>query len=63
MCRRCFPMPRTVFGIDIEAEHLSIAQRTLPGASLALAFCETLPLATAAYDLVLSHEVLEHVRR
>jgi len=55
------PYGASVEGIDIEAEHLEIAARTVPGAALALAAAEALPYADGRFDLVLSHEVLEHV--
>lgn len=49
-------------GIDIEAEHLAIAARNAPDAHLQLAACEHLPYENNTIDLVLSHEVLEHVQ-
>jgi len=55
------PFATSVEGIDIEAEHLEIAARTVPDAALALAAAEALPYEAGRYDLVLSHEVLEHV--
>jgi hypothetical protein len=55
------PYADLVSGIDIEAEHLEIAAHNSPTAGLALAAAETLPYAGASIDLVLSHEVLEHV--
>ena len=55
------PYGASVEGIDIEAEHLEIAARTVPDATLALAAAEALPYADGRFDLVLSHEVLEHV--
>lgn len=50
-----------VHGIDIEAEHLGIARVNVPEAQYALAMGEKLPYADSSFDLVLSHEVLEHV--
>ncbi len=50
-----------VHGMDIEPEHLRLAVDNAPGAGLGLAVCEALPYADASFDLVLSHEVLEHV--
>ncbi len=50
-----------VCGIDIEAEHLGIALENVPDAHFQLAACEYLPYPTDYFDLVLSHEVLEHV--
>ena len=55
------PFATSVEGIDIEAEHLEIAARTAPDAALALAAAEALPYEAGRFDLVLSHEVLEHV--
>ena len=55
------PYADRVSGIDIEAEHLEIAAQNVPAAGLALAAAETLPYVDASIDLVLSHEVLEHV--
>lgn len=56
------PHARAVHGIDIEPEHLRVAVQNAPGAGLALAVCEALPHADASFDLILSHEVLEHVQ-
>ena len=51
-----------VHGIDIEGDHLRMAAANVPGAPLNLSQCEQLPYPDAAFDLVLSHEVLEHVQ-
>ena len=51
-----------VHGMDIEPEHLRLAVESVPGAGLGLAVCEALPYADASFDLILSHEVLEHVQ-
>ncbi len=51
-----------VCGIDIEAEHLGIAAENVPEAHFQLAACEALPYPTDYFDMVLSHEVLEHVQ-
>ncbi|MCS7087717.1 MAG: class I SAM-dependent methyltransferase [Thermoflexales bacterium] len=50
-----------VVGIDIEAEH--VRQGSAAGTrNLLVAAGEHLPFAEATFDVVLSHEVLEHVR-
>jgi SAM-dependent methyltransferase len=55
------PFAYDAAGIDIEWEHLEIAARNVPEAQLGLAACEALPYEASHFDLVLSHEVLEHV--
>ncbi len=55
------PFAQEVAGIDIEWEHLEIAAGNVPEAQLDLAACEALPYPQDSFDLVLSHEVLEHV--
>ncbi|MCS7054803.1 MAG: class I SAM-dependent methyltransferase [Thermoflexales bacterium] len=50
-----------VVGLDIEIGHVREGARR--GVSeLLVAACEALPFDSAAFDVVLSHEVLEHVR-
>ncbi|NJN82235.1 MAG: methyltransferase domain-containing protein [Caldilineaceae bacterium] len=56
------PYAEQVCGIDIEADHLALAVQNAPGAALQLAACERLPYSDDCFDLVLSHEVLEHVQ-
>ena len=50
-----------VHGMDIEGEHLRAAARNLPDAPLNLSQGEQLPYPDGSFDLILSHEVLEHV--
>ncbi len=59
--RALLPESRAVYGIDIEPEHLARAAAHTPQAHLQLAACEALPYPDGYFDLVLSHEVLEHV--
>jgi SAM-dependent methyltransferase len=56
------PYAELVCGIDIETEHLELAVEHAPGAQLQLAAAEQLPYASNFFDLVLSHEVIEHVQ-
>lgn len=55
------PHADLVAGIDIEWEHLTIAAQNAPTAQLEVAACEALPYPSGYFNLVLSHEVLEHV--
>lgn len=55
------PYSAMVCGFDVEAEHIRAAHEELPTAYLQLAACEYAPFANDSFDLVLSHEVLEHV--
>ena len=50
-----------VHGMDIEGEHLRAAARNVPDAPLNLSQGEQLPYPDGSFDLILSHEVLEHV--
>ncbi len=47
------------FGVEIEADRAHRAQQEIP--RIAQAVGETLPFVNACFDLVFSHEVLEHV--
>ncbi len=55
------PFADEVHGIDIEGDHLKLAVAGNPQAELQLAMGEALPYADDFFDLILSHEVLEHV--
>ncbi len=55
------PYAEEVWGIDIEPEHLNLAQDNVPDAAIQLAMCERLPYSSDSFDLTLSHEVIEHV--
>jgi len=48
-----------VYGVDIDPERVAIATRDLPNIQLAPA--ERLPFADGSFDVVLLHEVIEHV--
>ena len=50
-----------VHGMDIEGEHLRAAASNVPDAPLNLSQGEQLPYPDGSFDLILSHEVLEHV--
>jgi SAM-dependent methyltransferase len=50
-----------VHGLDIEAEHLALAAANVPAGRYTLGAGEQLPYPDGSFDLVLSHEVLEHV--
>ena len=50
-----------VHGMDIEGEHLWAAASNVPDAPLNLSQGEQLPYPDESFDLILSHEVLEHV--
>lgn len=51
-----------VWGLDVEHEHVAEAAANAPGAGLCQAAGEALPYPDAWFDLVLSHEVIEHVQ-
>jgi SAM-dependent methyltransferase len=51
-----------VWGLDVEHEHVMEAAANAPGAGLCQAAGEALPYPDDWFDLVLSHEVIEHVQ-
>ncbi|HSN76424.1 MAG TPA: class I SAM-dependent methyltransferase [Anaerolineae bacterium] len=51
-----------VWGLDVEHEHVVEAAANAPGAGLCQAAGEALPYPDDMFDLVLSHEVIEHVQ-
>lgn len=59
--RRLAPYCDRIVGLDIEAAYLRQARRLSSSLLLSRAACERLPWPDACFDLVLSHEVLEHV--
>ena len=50
-----------VWGLDIEHEHAIEAIHNAPGSGICQATGEYLPYPDGTFDLVLSHEVVEHV--
>jgi SAM-dependent methyltransferase len=56
------PYAEEIHGIDIEPEHLELAAKAVPQAKLQLAACEQLPYPANYFDVLLSHEVIEHVQ-
>lgn len=59
--RAVSPYAESVWGMDVEGEHLEIARHNSPDANLQQAVCEALPYPDEFFDCILSHEVLEHV--
>lgn len=57
--RRLREFSQRVAGIDVDAEHVIEGGKEVP--DLALAVGESLPFANGTFDIVLLHEVLEHV--
>lgn len=51
-----------VYGLDIEYDHVAQAADNAPAAALCQAAGEHLPFPDNTFDLVLSHEVIEHVQ-
>jgi SAM-dependent methyltransferase len=50
----------TAFGVDIDLDKLAQAAEELP--NLAQSVAESLPFADGSFDVILLHEVIEHVR-
>lgn len=55
------PYTDEIYGIDVEPDYLIQAAHNVPQAPIQQAVCEALPYADASFDLILNHEVLEHV--
>ena len=63
--RRLADLSAHVYGVDIDGERVRRGAQALgpaEGGGLAVAVSESLPFQDGAFDLVLLHEVLEHVR-
>jgi SAM-dependent methyltransferase len=60
--RALMPYADEVCGIDVEPEYLQRAVESVPDAHLKLSVCEKLPYADNYFDLILNHEVIEHVQ-
>lgn len=52
---------RTSHGVELEGDRAVLAAARAPRSSIVRAAGERLPYASACFDLILSHEVLEHV--
>jgi SAM-dependent methyltransferase len=59
--RALLPYAQTVYGTEVETDYLLQAVQTVPEAHLSLTPAEQLPFPENSFDLLLSHEVLEHV--
>lgn len=55
------PYTDEIVGIDVEPDYLMQAAHNVPQAPIQQAVCEALPYPDASFDLILNHEVLEHV--
>ena len=54
------PFGGKIFGLEYDFERASEAARNSP--RILNAACESLPLPSSTFDLILSHEVIEHVQ-
>lgn len=62
---RLAPLSGVIVGLEYDPERAQQAARRVaawPNAAVLCAAGEALPFATASFDFILSHEVLEHVR-
>jgi SAM-dependent methyltransferase len=55
------PSARQAHGVEFDPEHARAARSRAPSASVVRGSAEHLPYRDGAFDLALSHEVLEHV--
>lgn len=55
------PYADEVYGFDVEPDYLRQAAQNVPEAPIQQAVCEALPFGDDTFDLILNHEVLEHV--
>jgi SAM-dependent methyltransferase len=60
--RALLPYADEVHGFDVEADYLVEAAASYPTAHLQLGVGEHLPYPEASFDLILNHEVIEHVQ-
>jgi SAM-dependent methyltransferase len=64
LCAELFPGGRPEYhGVDLSAEEVAQARRSLPGRRFHVASAYELPFAGSSFDLVLACEVLEHLER
>ncbi len=56
------PYADEVHGFDVEADYLIEAAQDVPAAHLQLGVGERLPYPDNSFDLILNHEVIEHVQ-
>ena len=56
------PHARESVGVDVSIEGLAVARETAPGSRLAVASASALPFADKTMDIVVSTDVLQHLR-